>query len=57
MVQHTEVTLGPVDILVNNAGVMYYQHVKSLDQDQWNTMIDLNCKVKVHQVMCLKINR
>ena len=45
MVAHTETTLGAVDILVNNAGIMYYTMMKNLQQDQWDSQVDLNCKV------------
>ena len=30
LVEHTEMTLGPVDILVNCVGVMYYTMMKNL---------------------------
>ena len=46
MVKHTETALGPIDILVNNAGIMYYEHVKNCQFDQWDTQVDINCKVK-----------
>jgi NADP-dependent 3-hydroxy acid dehydrogenase YdfG len=46
MVRHTETALGPVDILVNNAGIMYYEHIKNCQFDEWDTQVDINCKVR-----------
>lgn len=45
LVQQTEMALGPVDLLVNCAGVMYYTCMKNIHQDEWDHMIDVNCKV------------
>ena len=44
MIQHTEKLWGPVDILVNNAGVMFYTCMKNVAMDEWEKMIDVNCK-------------
>jgi len=44
LIKHAEETLGPVDILVNNAGVMYYTHMTSVLMDDWDRMIEVNCK-------------
>ncbi|XP_029644001.1 linear gramicidin synthase subunit D [Octopus sinensis] len=44
LVQHTECSLGPVDILVNCAGVMYYTLMRNLKEEEWERMIDINCK-------------
>ena len=45
MVKKTESELGPVDIVVNNAGVFYYTLMKNVHEDEWEQMIDVNCKV------------
>lgn len=44
LVARTEAELGPVDIMVNNAGVFYYTLMKNLHEDEWEHMIDVNCK-------------
>ena len=51
LVQHTELTLGPVDILVNNAGTMYYTMMKNLHEDEWERQIDVNIKVNIN-IIC-----
>ena len=45
MVAKAEATLGPVDIVVSNAGTFYYTLMKNLHEDEWDQMIDVNCKV------------
>lgn len=45
LVSQTEETLGPVDIIVCCAGVMYYTMMKNLHADEWERMVDVNCKV------------
>ena len=47
MGKHVESILGPVSILVNCAGVMYYTMMKNFEVDQWESQIDINCKVCV----------
>ena len=47
LVEATESKLGPVDILVNSAGVMYYTLMKNVHTEEWNTQIDVNCKVSL----------
>ncbi|XP_076821581.1 uncharacterized protein LOC143468326 isoform X2 [Clavelina lepadiformis] len=44
LVQHAENLWGAVDILVNSAGVMYYTHMSNVMMDDWDSMIDINCK-------------
>ena len=44
LVTRTEEELGPVDVLVNCAGVMYYTLMKNLREDDWERIIDVNCK-------------
>jgi NADP-dependent 3-hydroxy acid dehydrogenase YdfG len=39
-----EAALGPVDIMVNNAGCMYFTHMAHLHEDEWDRMVDVNCK-------------
>ena len=45
MVKKTESELGPVDIVVNNAGVFYFTLMTNSYEDEWEQMIDVNCKV------------
>ena len=45
MVAHTKKTLGPVDIIVNCAGLGYYTTLKNCLLDEWERMVDVNCKV------------
>lgn len=45
LVSETEAEFGPVDILVNNAGVMYYTMMTSKREQEWESQIDVNCKV------------
>ncbi|CAE1277148.1 unnamed protein product [Acanthosepion pharaonis] len=44
LVRHTECSLGSIDVLVNSAGVMYYTLMKNLKENEWEQMIDINCK-------------
>ena len=44
MVKHVEDLWGSVDILINNAGVMFYTTMSSIKMDEWDKMIDINCK-------------
>lgn len=45
LVAQAEAQLGPVDILINNAGLWYYTTMTgTLHEDDWDTMIDVNCK-------------
>jgi len=44
MVDQVKEELGRVDILVNCAGVMYFTMMKNLHYDEWEQMIDINCK-------------
>ena len=43
---HTNDTLGPVDIIVNCAGLGIYTTMKNCHFDEWDKMVDVNCKVK-----------
>ena len=47
MVKITEEKLGPVDILVNNAGTWFYTWMKNCHEEEWDTMIDINVKVRL----------
>ncbi|XP_072031939.1 uncharacterized oxidoreductase Lmo0432-like isoform X2 [Amphiura filiformis] len=44
VVQKAETTFGPVDILVNNAGAFTFTLMKNVKEDEWERMIDVNCK-------------
>ncbi|XP_074621791.1 uncharacterized protein LOC141880232 [Acropora palmata] len=44
LVAHTKKTLGPVDIIVNCAGLGYYTTLKNCLVDEWERMVDVNCK-------------
>lgn len=44
LIKKTEEQLGPVDILVNNAGIGYITYMKNLLEDEWEKMVDVNCK-------------
>nr|CAB3237767.1 N-(5-amino-5-carboxypentanoyl)-L-cysteinyl-D-valine synthase-like [Phallusia mammillata] len=44
LIKFAETSLGPVDIMVNNAGVMYYTHMSNVMMDDWDEMVDINCK-------------
>ena len=41
----TNDTLGPVDIMVNCAGLGFYTTMKNCNLDEWERMVDVNCKV------------
>ena len=45
LVSHTNGTLGPVDIIVNCAGLGYYTTMSNCHLDEWERMVDVNCKV------------
>lgn len=45
LVSRTNDTLGPVDIMVNCAGLGFYTTMKNCNLDEWEKMIDVNCKV------------
>ena len=44
LVGRVEDTVGPIDILVNNAGTNIQQDAVDVDEDTWDTIIDLNLK-------------
>ena len=44
LVAHTEQELGPVDIIVNCAGVMFYTLMRNLYEEDWERMVDVNCR-------------
>ncbi|KAL9971921.1 hypothetical protein ACROYT_G018144 [Oculina patagonica] len=44
LVSHTNDTLGPVDIIVNCAGLGYYTTMKNCHLEEWEKMVDVNCK-------------
>jgi NADP-dependent 3-hydroxy acid dehydrogenase YdfG len=44
LVRAAEAAFGPLDIFVNNAGVMHYTTMKNLHEDEWEQMVDVNCK-------------
>ncbi|CAM9715035.1 unnamed protein product [Phaeothamnion confervicola] len=48
--RHDTTALGPIDIWVNNAGVMYFTKMKNLHEDEWERMIDVNCKGVVNGI-------
>jgi NADP-dependent 3-hydroxy acid dehydrogenase YdfG len=50
LVAAAEAAYGPVDIMVNNAGVMYFTQMKNLHEDEWEQMVDVNCKGVMHGV-------
>lgn len=50
LVKTTEESLGPVDIIVNNAGIMYFTLMKNTQWDQWDQMVDVNCKGVMHGI-------
>ncbi|KAK3389381.1 putative NRPS-like enzyme [Podospora didyma] len=43
-----EAALGPMDILVACAGVMYYTLMENVQTNQWEQMVDVNCKGLLH---------
>ena len=49
LVSHTKDTLGPVDILINCAGLGFYTTMKNCNLEEWEKMVDVNCKVRVFQ--------
>ena len=55
LIEHTEMTLGPVDILVNCAGVMYYTMMKNLHEDEWERQIDVNVKVQYCNITVFRL--
>ncbi|XP_064618141.1 uncharacterized protein LOC135482199 [Liolophura sinensis] len=44
LVKFAETTFGPVDIFVHNVGVFYYSLMKNLHLDEWDKLVDVNCK-------------
>lgn len=44
LVSHTNETLGPVDMIINCAGLGLYTTMKNCLVDDWEKMIDVNCK-------------
>ena len=54
-ITQTEKVLGPVDILVNNAGLWYTTMTANLYEDDWDTMIDVNCKVCIPTTIILLV--
>lgn len=44
LVSHTKDTLGPVDILINCAGLGFYTTMKNCNLEEWEKMVDVNCK-------------
>ena len=40
-------TLGPVDVIVNCAGLGIYTTMKNCHFDEWEKMVDVNCKVNM----------
>jgi NADP-dependent 3-hydroxy acid dehydrogenase YdfG len=44
LVAYTEQELGPVDIIVNCAGVMFYTLMRNLYEEDWERMVDVNCR-------------
>jgi len=43
-VAQAEAEVGPISVLVNCAGVMYFTLMKNQHFDEWEQMIDVNCK-------------
>ncbi len=41
---------GSVDAIVNNAGLMPLSHLHKNQQDEWNTMVDVNIKGVLHGI-------
>ncbi|WP_214860137.1 SDR family oxidoreductase [Exiguobacterium sp. s161] len=41
---------GSVDVIVNNAGLMPLSHLHKNQQDEWNTMVDVNIKGVLHGI-------
>lgn len=44
LVAQAEKEFGPVDILVNNAAIWSFTLMTSLQEDDWERMVDINCK-------------
>jgi NADP-dependent 3-hydroxy acid dehydrogenase YdfG len=44
LVARAEEELGPVEILVNCAGVMYYTLMKNRREEEWERIVEINCK-------------
>lgn len=44
LVSRAERDLGPVEVLVNCAGVMYYTLMANLHENDWERMVEVNCK-------------
>lgn len=44
LVKSIEESGDSIDILVNNAGLMYYTHMHNFMVDDWDRMIDVNCR-------------
>jgi NADP-dependent 3-hydroxy acid dehydrogenase YdfG len=45
-----EERFGPVDIMIANAGVGSYSNMLSVEEEQWNRMVDVNCKGVLNSV-------
>ncbi|GFR73915.1 glucose 1-dehydrogenase 3 [Elysia marginata] len=50
LVALAEKEFGPVDILVNNAAAWYFTMMTSLHEDDWEQMVDVNCKVSPYSL-------
>ncbi len=44
LVGRTEDELGPVDAFVNCAGVMYFTLMKNVREEEWDRIVEVNCK-------------
>ena len=44
LVEEAVEQFGRIDVLVNCAGVMFYTMVKNVHLEEWNHMVDVNCK-------------
>jgi NADP-dependent 3-hydroxy acid dehydrogenase YdfG len=44
LVERAERELGPVEFLVNCAGVMYFTLMRNLREEEWERIVEVNCK-------------
>nr|XP_039255726.1 uncharacterized protein LOC120332525 [Styela clava] len=53
VVKTIEELMGPIDILINNAGCMFYTHMHNAMMDDWDKMININCRGVTNGIGCV----
>lgn len=53
VVETIQECIGPIDILINNAGCMFYTHMHNAMMDDWDKMIEVNCRGLTNGIGCV----